>query len=446
MLKYTFDCGSSTQGWELQNGGGNPPLLWAVDNTPKIESPKDKGASAGCNLNYNDGKDYCRPVQGGCYSPNEDAISPVFSGVGLTGTVKLRFWGYIDVDAGTSDQPRLRIVEGNNWGNPLYLVNFDKSKMKQWVKYEVNVPNIKGKNNLRFRIDFTGYSNNPAQQGGNSGAGIFVDDLEIASTSSAGVTTPEVCTDGKDNDGNKLIDCADPACKSQDVCKENCTDGKDNDLDDKTDCLDPDCVAAPTCQPPFFSQSFNCGDAGWQFSPAKNKVAFAIDATPAAVTPQTGGCTLNFNNGSNFCGASSCSGSSNRTAGAATWGKEVDATGLKTLTAEYWSYLHGQEPTGTGAFLDIGMLQASTDNFAGCCNGSNTSCPWSQVNCNTQNTKTFLAPKTAASWKKWTKVTVDLKDFVGKKFKLRYRFDALSSGANNLPGWFIDDMKLFASK
>ncbi|MBP46334.1 MAG: hypothetical protein CMH53_00120 [Myxococcales bacterium] len=448
VLKYTFDCGSSTQGWTLQGAtNGNPPLKWAVDNTPKVESPKDKGASAGCNLNYNDGTDYCRPAgNNNCYRPDEDAISPTFSGVGLTGSLKLRFWGYIDVDAGTTDQPRLRLVQGNNWQNPLYLVNLDKTKMKQWVKYEIDVPLIKDKTGMYMRIDFTGYPNSGAQ-GANSGQGIFIDDLEITSLSSAGATPKEICGDGKDNDGNKLVDCADPACKAETSCQEDCGDGKDNDLDDKTDCLDTDCIGAATCQPPFFSQSFECTDKGWEFSAAKNNVAFAIDKTPASVTPKTGGCTLNFNNGTNFCGVANCANTfNNRTAGTATWSKDVDATNLKTLSAEYWSYDHGQEPTGNGAFQDVGFLQVSTNNFAGCCNGNSTTCPWSQVNCNNANTKSYLTPRNAQTWKTWSKVTVDLKDFVGKKFKMRYRFSTQGNSSNSLPGWFIDDMKMFATK
>ena len=40
-----------------------------------------------------------------------------------------------------------------------------------------------------------------------------------AGTAVAQKTGGEICTDGLDNDGNKLIDCADPACATDPVCK-----------------------------------------------------------------------------------------------------------------------------------------------------------------------------------------------------------------------------------
>jgi len=70
--------------------------------------------------------------------------------------------------------------------------------------------------------------------------------------------TPEICTDGIDNDGNGLIDCADPACANDPACQTPpppttttfeaaCNDGQDNDGDGAVDCADPDCVADPAC-------------------------------------------------------------------------------------------------------------------------------------------------------------------------------------------------------
>ncbi len=69
------------------------------------------------------------------------------------------------------------------------------------------------------------------------------------------VTDPEdtdvKCSDGKDNDGDGLTDCADPDCKSNSIsaCKENtdakCKDGLDNDGDGTTDCDDTDCKDNP---------------------------------------------------------------------------------------------------------------------------------------------------------------------------------------------------------
>jgi hypothetical protein len=70
---------------------------------------------------------------------------------------------------------------------------------------------------------------------------------------------PEICTDDVDNDGDILIDCADPGCVSTAPCSTclnggpgqaefdiaACTDGLDNDCDGTTDCVDSDCSASP---------------------------------------------------------------------------------------------------------------------------------------------------------------------------------------------------------
>ena len=63
---------------------------------------------------------------------------------------------------------------------------------------------------------------------------------------------PEICDNGIDDDGNHLIDCADPACTTVGRCLNcnngrppepewgvgKCTDGEDNDCNGKTDCAD----------------------------------------------------------------------------------------------------------------------------------------------------------------------------------------------------------------
>ena len=66
--------------------------------------------------------------------------------------------------------------------------------------------------------------------------------------------TTEICNDGIDNDGNNLIDCADPACTSDPACTpppvttEICNDGIDNDGNNLIDCADPACTSDPACQ------------------------------------------------------------------------------------------------------------------------------------------------------------------------------------------------------
>lgn len=61
-----------------------------------------------------------------------------------------------------------------------------------------------------------------------------------------------VCNDGKDDDGDGNIDCADADCYDQEICQKGdtlentnkkCSDWVDNDADGKLDCDDPDCQA-----------------------------------------------------------------------------------------------------------------------------------------------------------------------------------------------------------
>ncbi len=50
----------------------------------------------------------------------------------------------------------------------------------------------------------------------------------------------EVCGNRLDDDGDGLVDCADPACFSE-SCVEICDDNEDNNLDQLLDCADPQC-------------------------------------------------------------------------------------------------------------------------------------------------------------------------------------------------------------
>jgi len=76
-------------------------------------------------------------------------------------------------------------------------------------------------------------------------AGAFTLDIECGNTPSV-----EQCTNGTDDDGDSLVDCADPDCSGAFVClpAENCVDNIDNDQDNFTDCSDSDCNNAVNCQ------------------------------------------------------------------------------------------------------------------------------------------------------------------------------------------------------
>ncbi|MCP4680262.1 MAG: hypothetical protein GY854_33175 [Deltaproteobacteria bacterium] len=64
--------------------------------------------------------------------------------------------------------------------------------------------------------------------------------------------SPELCSDGADNDGDNNIDCADEDCVE--FCNEDsaarCADLRDNDGDSLVDCQDPDCAEQESCAIP----------------------------------------------------------------------------------------------------------------------------------------------------------------------------------------------------
>ncbi|MDY0002813.1 MAG: hypothetical protein RBU30_16060 [Polyangia bacterium] len=63
-------------------------------------------------------------------------------------------------------------------------------------------------------------------------------------------TDPEICANGMDDDGDGLIDCADPDCAQNPACLPEtlCNDGLDNDGDGDMDCADSDCASQSYCE------------------------------------------------------------------------------------------------------------------------------------------------------------------------------------------------------
>lgn len=106
----------------------------------------------------------------------------------------------------------------------------------------------------------------------NAGAGVThylaVDGYNGASAAfSMSISCKETaCADGKDNDVDDLVDCADSDCKGTAACpaaNEICAGGVDEDGDGFVDCADPDCAFSDicvwwTCQPN--KGAVSCGD------------------------------------------------------------------------------------------------------------------------------------------------------------------------------------------
>ena len=46
--------------------------------------------------------------------------------------------------------------------------------------------------------------------------------------------------------------------------------------------------------------------------------------------------------------------------------------------------------------------------------------------------------------KAWWPETIDISGLKGKKFQLRFRFDSVDAQNNTTPGWFIDEVSIYA--
>lgn len=76
----------------------------------------------------------------------------------------------------------------------------------------------------------------------------------------------DICDNGSDDDGDELVDCADPDCDGIGICgPELCDDGEDNDGAGDIDCLDADCSGSFACGS---CVSADCADADCSASPA----------------------------------------------------------------------------------------------------------------------------------------------------------------------------------
>ena len=84
------------------------------------------------------------------------------------------------------------------------------------------------------------------------------------------------CTDGVDDDGDGLVDCADPDCAADPACsgdddtssgpQEDCINGVDDDEDGDVDCADPDCAC-----------DLNCGGTGTESEVGSDDLGCADD-------------------------------------------------------------------------------------------------------------------------------------------------------------------------
>lgn len=442
LFTDNINCADAGAGWTIVKTPGKT-VVWAVDQTPVIGSGAEQTAH-GCTLNYNDGTDYCDPVNNGfCTNTTGTASSPVIDATAAFGVVTLKFDSWVDVDTSQqagAETPTVTLVDATSGATlASFTLSTSPANSNTWRSLSVAVNGVSGH---QFKVVFTLPGATVPFQGvnysfGDLKKGWFVDNITVLQA-----TNPEVCNDSLDNDGDGLTDCTDPNCAADSACNvEICNDGVDNDKDDVIDCADTSCANSVYCATPIATWNMDCGSTGWTFSQAvANNVAWAIDATPVAPAPVTGSCSLNFNNGTNYCRTTNCGNSNNQApSGTAVMTDAFNATAYKSgLTLQFWHYMDVEDPAGNGgATVDLGYLDISTNNFA--CQFGNFGCP-SQFNPYTA-TASVAIPKTPL--KTWIQSTLDLSALAGQSFKLRFRFDSVDNTDNNHAGLFIDDIKLF---
>ncbi len=164
------------------------------------------------------------------------------------------------------------------------------------------------------------------------------------------------------------------------------------------------------------SDSFTTNANGWQTTAANaSATGWAIDNTPVVPSVNSDDAapsSLNFNNGTDYAGLAQGS----------ALAPVIDLTGAAAaapvilLFKEYFD-------TELGGAWDKRFVEVTGDAFV--------TLP--------VNVQLGAAANMAKGWH-WA--WVDLSALKGKKVHLRFRFDSLDTGANNMPGWFIDDAEL----
>ena len=432
VFSDALTCAKAGAGWTLDKPAGKA-VVWNVDQTAVIGTATEQ-TSHECTLNFNNGTNYCDVTGGfpGCQTPSGNATSPVIDATTAFGVLTLQFDTWEDVDGNGQDIPTVTLYDAtSNAQLAQFQLSTSNANQRLWRKVAVAIPAVSGH---KF---YAVFNLGTAFGQGNTGKGWYVDNVNVAE-----VTAPEVCNDGIDNDANGATDCADLACAADPACLiEICNDGIDNDKDDAIDCADTDCVHSPFCLKPVISWNMDCSDKTWAFSAAQgNGVAWAIDATPVTPAPVTGSCTLNFNNGTNYCTTANCGTNQAAANGTATLATAYNAAAQAAgLSLQFWSYTDVEDVAGQGATVDLPTLEVSTDNF-NCqfLQGANF-CP-QPLN---PYTGTTIFSLTKTPQKTWIQQTIDLGAFAGKTFTLRFRFNSVDGQNNNHAGVFIDDANLF---
>ncbi len=247
--------------------------------------------------------------------------------------------------------------------------------------------------------------------------------------------------------GNKST-CDDGNFCTADACSAaqgKCSSAKVGDgilCDDGIACTDASACKNGLCAPTkgnctLLSDSFECVDGGngWNLpKPFGYQVLWAVDQTPILPQQQKYQCTLNYNNGLNYCdfplGGNLCLGTPNVTATSAL----IDASskaGVPRIRFDTFYELDGPKPGGTGfgeaktdvplvvlreegtkIILDQFLLSKSSNNCGGPCQGI------------------------------WRAIDVEVPKVSGKSFRVEFSLQAPNNQGNSGRGWFVDNLKI----
>ncbi|MSQ82390.1 MAG: hypothetical protein EXR77_05655 [Myxococcales bacterium] len=442
LFSDTFECASNPTFAVVvpPPTAPNPPrkVVWAVDQTPIVNAL----AGMGCMLNFNDGVDYCDQIGFNdgtqqCQFPVGTATSPVLDFSAVGGLLpRVTFDTYYDVDnTSATDSPRIRVIEeATKTELKNVLLPKNSGDLKALKKgYVISLPEAAGKK-VRLELSLQPSTSNSSL--GNTGAGWFIDNFVVEAITGA----VEVCGNGFDDNFNGLVDCADSACSALAVCAENCGDTIDNNKNGLTDCADPVCVQSVACKTPFASVLLEtCVGDGWTLAAATGGVAWAVDATPNIGPLPFGKCTLNFNNGVNYCTNMSCQ-NADTVSGIATFKTGIDLPAGKKIAIALQAWLSTENPeTGNGATYDNTWIEVSSNNFA--CNNTNN-CPSQNNPYTAGGTVSYQLPRDKL--KVWVIREFDASTQAGKKVTLRVRFSSGDGQYNDFAGPFVDEFKFYA--
>ena len=214
------------------------------------------------------------------------------------------------------------------------------------------------------------------------------------------------------------LDLCAPTAEGLSACAHNdlvhatpCDDG--DPCTANTACLHGICEgkAVDSCVPLAASSFDNCvAPPTWEFDPIVSGIGWKVDALPAAPTPHSAPCSLNYNNDSNVDIGVPIKGA------VALPAVQVPLQGSAQLALFSW---HDGE---VSAVKDKRTIEVYF--------------PGSSI------LQDLIQLPNHLRRGRWSKVRVPLQKFAGKAIVVKLRYETVDQFDNETPGWFVDDLRL----